>query len=61
MLLELWPLMAGSARGLYHGSLRSEAGTLGAVFAQEMLLRHRELPPDMLERMAEYLGVTPSD
>jgi acyl-CoA thioesterase II len=61
MLLELWPLKAGNARGVYHGSLRSEAGALGAVFAQEMLLRDRVLPPDMLQRMAEYLGVTPSE
>jgi acyl-CoA thioesterase-2 len=61
MLLELWPLKADSARGVYHGSLRSEAGVLGAVFAQEMLLRDRLLPPEMLGRMAEYLGVTPSE
>jgi acyl-CoA thioesterase II len=58
-LLEMWPLKAGSARGVYHGSLRSRTGVLGAVFAQEMLLRHHQLPPDLLERMAEYLGVTP--
>jgi acyl-CoA thioesterase II len=56
-LLELWPLKARDARGVYHGSLRSQTGELGAVFAQEMLLRHRLLPPDMLERMAEYLGI----
>jgi acyl-CoA thioesterase II len=61
MLLELWPLKARSARGVYHGSLRSRTGVLGAVFAQEMLLRHQLLPPDMLERMAEYLGVTASE
>jgi acyl-CoA thioesterase-2 len=61
MLLELWPLKAGNARGVYQGALRSPTGTLGAVFAQEMLLRHRLLPPDMLRRMAEYLGVTPSE
>jgi acyl-CoA thioesterase-2 len=60
MLLELWPLKADSARGVYQGSLRSQSGALGAVFAQEMLLRHRLLPPEMLERMAEYLGITPS-
>jgi acyl-CoA thioesterase-2 len=60
-LLEMWPLKAGHARGVYHGSLRSETGALGAVFAQEMLLRHRVLPPDLMERMAEYLGVTTSD
>ena len=61
MLLELWPLKASNARGVYHGSLRSQTGALGGVFAQEMLLRHQLLPPEMLERMAEYLGVTPSD
>lgn len=58
MLLELWPLKASNARGVYHGSLRSRSGELGAVFAQEMLLRHRLLPPEMLDRMAEYLGVS---
>ncbi|MSO79043.1 MAG: acyl-CoA thioesterase II [Acidimicrobiia bacterium] len=57
LLLELWPLKAGNARGLYHGSVRDRSGALGAVFAQEMLLRHRLLPPPMLDRMAEYLGV----
>jgi acyl-CoA thioesterase II len=61
MLLELWPLKASNARGVYHGSMRSKSGMLGAVFAQEMLLRDQLLPPEMLERMAEYLGVTPSD
>jgi acyl-CoA thioesterase-2 len=61
MLLELWPLKAGNARGVYQGSLRSGSGKLGAVFAQEMLLRHGLLPPELLERMAEYLGVTPSE
>jgi acyl-CoA thioesterase-2 len=58
MLLELWPLKAANARGVYHGSLRSRTGVLGAVFAQEMLLRDHELPPEMMHRMAEYLGVT---
>ena len=61
MLLELWPLKASSARGVYHGSLRSESGVLGGVFAQEMLLRERMLPPELLRRMAEYLGVTPEE
>ncbi len=61
MLLELSPLKAGNARGVYQGSLRSQSGALGAVFAQEMLLRHGLLPPEMLERMAEYLGVAPSE
>ncbi len=58
MLLELWPLKASSARGVYSGSLRSADGRLGAVVTQEMLLRDRELPPDMLRRLAEYLGVS---
>jgi acyl-CoA thioesterase-2 len=59
MLLELWPMKAGSARGLYGGSLRSQDGALGAVVMQEMLLRHRVMDPEMLRRVAEYLGVTP--
>ncbi len=59
MLLELWPLKARSARGVYSGSLRAADGRLAAVLAQEMLLRHRTLDPEMLRRLAEYLGVTP--
>ncbi|GGL12819.1 acyl-CoA thioesterase [Nocardia jinanensis] len=39
VLLDLWPTMAGGARGLYHGSIRSPAGRLGATLSQEMLLR----------------------
>jgi acyl-CoA thioesterase II len=59
MLLELWPLKASGARGVYSGSLRSEDGRLGALLTQEMLLRARLLDPKMLARIAEYLGVTP--
>jgi hypothetical protein len=29
------------------------------VIMQEMLLRQRTLDPEMLKRLAEYLGVTP--
>jgi len=61
MLLELWPMKAASARGVYGGSLRSEDGTLGAVVTQEMLLRARVMDPQILRRLAEYLGVTPED
>jgi hypothetical protein len=61
VLLELWPLKASSARGVYSGSLRSEDGRLGAVLTQEMLLRDRVLDPKMLRRVAEFLGVTPTD
>ena len=61
MLLNLWPWKAASARGLYSGSLRSADGRLGVVFTQEMLLRARALPPELLRRMAEYLGVETSD
>jgi acyl-CoA thioesterase-2 len=61
MLLELWPLKAASARGVYSGSLRSEDGRLGAVITQEMLLRERDMSPEILRRVAEYLGVTPED
>lgn len=59
MLLELWPLKAGNARGVYGGSLRGEDGRLGAVIMQEMLLRHFKVEGDLLRRLAEYLGVTP--
>jgi len=61
MLLELWPLKAGSARGVYSGSLRGADGELGAVIMQEMLLRARFMDPALLDRIAEYLGVTPDD
>lgn len=61
MLLELWPMKAASARGVYGGSLRSEDGRLGCVVMQEMLLRTRPMNPEMLRRIAEYLGVTPED
>jgi hypothetical protein len=59
MLLELWPMKAGGARGVYGGSLRAEDGRLGVVVMQEMLLRHRAMDPELLRRLAEYLGVTP--
>ncbi len=57
MLLELRPLKAGGARGVYSGSLRSEDGRLGAMLTQEMLLRQRVLDPEFLARVAEFLGV----
>jgi acyl-CoA thioesterase II len=38
-LLDLSPAKAGGARGVYLGSLRDQAGTLGAMLAQEQLLR----------------------
>jgi acyl-CoA thioesterase-2 len=59
MLLELWPLKASGARGVYSGSLRSEDGRLGVLLTQEMLLRDRHLEPAMLRRIADYLGITP--
>jgi acyl-CoA thioesterase II len=61
MLLELWPMKAGGARGVYGGSLRSEDGRLGAIVVQEMLLRDRVMDPALLRRLAEYLGVTPEN
>jgi acyl-CoA thioesterase-2 len=60
-LLELWPLKAASSRGIYQGSLRNRAGVLGAALAQEMFLRDRSVPPDVLQQMAEYLGVAPPE
>jgi len=59
MLLELWPLKARGSRGVYSGSLRDRDGRLGALLTQEMLLRDRPLDPEMLRRIAQYLGVTP--
>lgn len=38
-LLDLSPMMAGGARGLYRGTIHSADGVLGAMVAQEMLLR----------------------
>jgi acyl-CoA thioesterase II len=39
VLLEMWPDKAGGARGVYHGAVRDRDGRLGAMLAQEMLLR----------------------
>ena len=61
LLLELWPLKAGDARGVYWGSLRSSTGLLGAVLAQEMLLRDRALPRSVVEQMAAFLGLGPTE
>jgi acyl-CoA thioesterase-2 len=61
MLLELWPMKALGARGVYGGSLRNEDGRLGAVVTQEMLLRERAMSPETLRLVAEYLGVTPEE
>jgi acyl-CoA thioesterase-2 len=59
MLLELWPVKAANARGVYGGALRGRDGRLGAVLHQEMLLREREMPPEVLARVAEFLGIEP--
>jgi acyl-CoA thioesterase-2 len=61
MLLELWPMKALGARGVYGGSLRNEGGRLGAVVSQEMLLRKHAMSPETLRLVAEYLGVTPDE
>ena len=39
MLMHMWPLMAGGARGLYAGSMHQHDGALGAMLTQEVLLR----------------------
>jgi acyl-CoA thioesterase-2 len=39
VLLEMWPDKAGGGRGVYHGAVRDRDGRLGAMLAQEMLLR----------------------
>jgi len=39
VLLNLWPVKSGGARGLYLGTAHDRAGELGALLAQEILLR----------------------
>jgi acyl-CoA thioesterase-2 len=56
-LVELWPMKALGARGVYGGSLRGADGRLGAVVVQEMLLRSRPMDPQLLELIAAHLGV----
>lgn len=41
VLLHMWPVMAGGARGLYSGAMHQLGGPLGAMFSQESLLRFR--------------------
>ena len=59
LLMELWPLKAAQSRGVYYGALRSRDGRLGAVIAQEMLLRRMELPPDRLQAVADFFRLHP--
>lgn len=61
MLLELTPRKALSSRGVYEGSLRNADGVLGAVIAQEMLLREMVLDDETLGRVADFLGVVPEE
>lgn len=42
VLVDLQPIKARSARGVYHGSLRNGDGVLGATITQEMLLLPKE-------------------
>jgi acyl-CoA thioesterase-2 len=46
VLLHMWPLMAGGARGLYLGSMHGRDGRLGAMLTQEGLLREPQRAPD---------------
>jgi acyl-CoA thioesterase-2 len=41
VLLDLWPMKASGARGVYLGTVRGRDGSLGAMLSQEMLLRPR--------------------
>ena len=41
VLLDLVPVKAGAARGVYLGTVRSRDGSLAAMLSQEMLLRPR--------------------
>jgi hypothetical protein len=51
VLVDLRPVKARSARGLYHGSLRDRHGVLGATINQEQLL----LPGSMSDVVEEAL------
>jgi acyl-CoA thioesterase-2 len=39
LLLRMWPVLAGGARGLYQGSIHDRRGSAGAMFTQQCLLR----------------------
>ena len=39
VLVEMWPMKAGGARGLYAGSMRDAHGRLAGLLTQEMLIR----------------------
>jgi acyl-CoA thioesterase-2 len=45
VLVEMWPLMAGGARGVYAGAMRDPSGRLAAMLTQEMLIRPASTPP----------------
>jgi hypothetical protein len=51
VLVDLRPVKARSARGLYHGSLRDRNGVLGATINQEQLL----LPGSMSDIVEDVL------
>ncbi len=46
VLIDLLPWKANGGRGVYLGSIRDRAGTLGATLAQEILLRMPRRPQD---------------
>lgn len=56
MLLELAPTKALASRGTYRGAITGADGRLGAVLAQELLLRDLQLDAETMRRVAEYLG-----
>lgn len=45
VLVEMWPLMAAGARGVYSGAMRDAAGRLAAMLTQEVLIRPASTPP----------------
>jgi acyl-CoA thioesterase-2 len=57
MLLETAPTKALASRGVYRGAITGVDGRVGAVLAQEMLLRELKLDDETRRRVAEYLGV----
>lgn len=56
VLIDLAPRKAGGMRGLYDGAMYDEGGTLGALLAQEVLLR--PWSPEQIERMEQARAAT---
>jgi acyl-CoA thioesterase II len=57
VLVDLRPIKARSARGVYQGSLRDRRGVLGATICQEQLLLPGSLPQEVAEALQREVGL----